>query len=224
MDHHRHVRHQLRHAELGTKGILERGRGKLSGESFPLRRICMKNKIKMDLALLMFATVIPNTAFAQDSSNQVPSEQVEFADIYIGDELITVPVVIESEIACKTARSGVQYEDTIESATYYIPVTEEGKAYNEEYVSGARARGTATDTYLDPRKYLTATSIIRYTMSSNDEYVLINNVAITKNRNPESSSTGGYLYGIGTPTPRIVCVGLAKNNRATARNRCECTA
>ena len=139
----------------------------------------MKNKIKMDLALLMFATVIPNTAFAQDSSNQVPSEQVEFADIYIGDELITVPVVIESEIACKTARSGVQYEDTIESATYYIPVTEEGKAYNEEYVSGARARGTATDTYLDPRKYLTATSIIRYTMSSNDEYVLINNVAIT---------------------------------------------
>ena len=43
----------------------------------------MKNKIKMDLALLMFATVIPNTAFAQDSSNQVPSEQVEFADIYI---------------------------------------------------------------------------------------------------------------------------------------------
>ena len=148
----------------------------------------MKNKIKMDLALLMFATVIPNTAFAQDSSNQFPSEQVEFADIYIGDELITVPVVIESEIAGKTARSGVQYEDTIESATYYIPVTEEGKAYNEEYVSGARARGTATDTYLDPRKYLTATSIIRYTMSSNDEYVLINNVAITKNRNPESSS------------------------------------
>ena len=146
----------------------------------------MKNKIKMGLALLMFATVIPNTAFAQDSSNQVPSEQVEFADIYIGDELITVPVVIESEIACKTARSGVQYEDTIESATYYIPVTEEGKAYNEEYVSGARARGTATDTYLDSRKYLTATSIIRYTMSSNDEYVLINNVAITKNRNPES--------------------------------------
>ena len=48
----------------------------------------MKNKIKMGLALLMFATVIPNTAFAQDSSNQVPSEQVEFADIYIGDELI----------------------------------------------------------------------------------------------------------------------------------------
>ena len=47
-------------------------------------------------------------------------------------------------------------------------------------------------------------------MSSNDEYVLINNVAITKNRNPESSSTGGYLYGIGTPTARIVCVGLAK--------------
>ena len=88
----------------------------------------MKNKIKMGLALLMFATVIPNTAFAQDSSNQVPSEQVEFADIYIGDELITVPVVIESEIAGKTARSGVQYEDTIESATYYIPVTEEGKA------------------------------------------------------------------------------------------------
>ena len=87
-------------------------------------------------------------------TNQVPSEQVEFADIYIGDELITVPVVIESEIAGKTARSGVQYEDTIESATYYIPVTEEGKAYNEEYVSGARARGTATDTYLDPRKYL----------------------------------------------------------------------
>ncbi len=77
----------------------------------------MKNKIKMDLALLMFATVIPNTAFAQDSSNQVPSEQVEFADIYIGDELITVPVVIESEIACKTARSGVQYEDTIPSLT-----------------------------------------------------------------------------------------------------------
>lgn len=97
--------------------------------------------------------------------------------------MITVPVVIESEIAGKTARSGVQYEDTIESATYYIPVTEEGKVYNEEYVSGARARGTATDTYLDPRKYLTATSIIRYTMSSNDEYVLINNVAITKNRN-----------------------------------------
>ena len=96
--------------------------------------------------------------------------------------MITVPVVIESEIAGKTARSGVQYEDTIESATYYIPVTEEGKVYNEEYVSGARARGTATDTYLDPRKYLTATSIIRYTMSSNDEYVLINNVAITKNR------------------------------------------
>lgn len=45
----------------------------------------MKNKIKMGLALLMFATVIPNTAFAQDSSNQVPSEQVEFADIYIGE-------------------------------------------------------------------------------------------------------------------------------------------
>ena len=111
--------------------------------------------------------------------------------------MITVPVVIESEIAGKTARSGVQYEDTIESATYYIPVTEEGKVYNEEYVSGARARGTATDTYLDPRKYLTATSIIRYTMSSNDEYVLINNVAITKNRNPESSSSGGYCVGIG---------------------------
>ena len=48
--------------------------------------------------------------------------------------MITVPVVIESEIAGKTARSGVQYEDTIESATYYIPVTEEGKVYNEEYV------------------------------------------------------------------------------------------
>ena len=95
--------------------------------------------------------------------------------------MITVPVVIESEIAGKTARSGVQYEDTIESATYYIPVTEEGKAYNEEYVSGARARGTATDTYLDPRKYLTATSIIRYTMSSNDEYVLM----VSEHRMPE---------------------------------------
>ena len=60
--------------------------------------------------------------------------------------MITVPVVIESEIAGKTARSGVQYEDTIESATYYIPVTEEGKVYNEEYVSGARARDS--DRYL----------------------------------------------------------------------------
>ena len=29
-------------------------------------------------------------------------------------------------------------------------------------------------------------------------------VAETKNRNPESSSTGGYLYGIGTPTARIL--------------------
>ena len=95
--------------------------------------------------------------------------------------MITVPVVIESEIAGKTARSGVQYEDTIESATYYIPVTEEGKVYNEEYVSGARARGTATDTYLDPRKYLTATSIIRYTMSSNDEYVYM----VSEHRMPE---------------------------------------
>ena len=49
-------------------------------------------------------------------------------------------------------------------------------------------------------------------MSSNDEYVLINNVAITKNRNPESSSSGGYLYGIGTPNARIVCVGIGKNS------------
>lgn len=58
----------------------------------------------MDLALLMFATVIPNTAFAQDSSNQVPSEQVEFADIYIGDELITVPVVIGLSEKVNSAR------------------------------------------------------------------------------------------------------------------------
>lgn len=174
----------------------------------------MKNKMKMGLALLMLATIIPNTAFAQDTSNQVPSEQVEFADIYIGDELVTVPVVIETETTGKTARSGVQYEDTTESATYYIPVTEEGKEYNEEYVSSAKARGTATDTYLDPRKYLTATSIIRYTMSNDGvyDYVLINNVAITQNRNPESSSAGGYLYGIGTPTARIVCAGPSKNS------------
>lgn len=61
--------------------------------------------------------------------------------------MITVPVVIESEIAGKTARSGVQYEDTIESATYYIPVTEEGKVYNEEYVSRCESKRDS-DRYL----------------------------------------------------------------------------
>ena len=44
----------------------------------------MKNKIKMDLALLMFATVIPNTAFAQDSSNQVPSDRLNL-QIFISE-------------------------------------------------------------------------------------------------------------------------------------------
>lgn len=158
---------------------------------------------------------IPCSIFTYADNEIDQSGEVVFQTVMIGEESVIVPCVVKTTSQGIVARGGTEtvVEDDI---TYYLPVTDEAKEYNARFVSSSRSSGVATDTFPDPKNYMIATSSIRYTISGgyisgkycDDLYIQIDNVALTRNKDPESSTGGGILWGIGNPTAdRIVCVG-----------------
>lgn len=171
--------------------------------------------ISVSIIILLASFVMPVYA-AQDTEEQ--KGQLVWETITIGDETITIPTAIKRTNNTVMTRNSIQAACE-EAVTYYIPVTEEGREYNNNLRYASRSLGEATDTFPDPKHYMVATSHIRYTISSGtldvylpDLFVRIDNVAITKDKEPESSSSGGILWGIGNPTAdKITCVGARPN-------------
>lgn len=140
--------------------------------------------IILTVVIIMFL-IVPIKATTND-------EKVSLVTITLGDEKVEIPVVTNKN----TMRSG----EVGELSTFYIPVTEEGKAYNKNYVSNVKSRLTATDQFPDPKNYITFTSYINY--EYNNSYILIKSAALRKNKAADS-----YLKGIGSPSVTIKCVG-----------------
>ena len=127
-----------------------------------------------------------------------------------------VPVVV-SATELVVATSSWAKTECIETAQYFLPVTEEGKEYNNSYIDSimqnSRYSGVSSDSYPDPKNYLLITTYVRYTISGGyfdntwigDYLILIDNVAITKY--PDNILQGGMMVGASNPTARIVCRG-----------------
>lgn len=169
---------------------------------------------------VLFAIMVlslPCSIFTYADNESEQAGKLSFESVMIGEERVVVPCVVKTTAQGIVARGGTEtaYEDDI---TYYLPITQEGKEYNTRFVTSGRSNGEATDTFPDPKNYMIATSKIRYTISGgyisgkycSDLYIQIDNVALTRNKDPESSTSGGILWGIGNPTAdRIVCVGAS---------------
>lgn len=177
----------------------------------------MRKVLSFALAVLfVYAMAITGRA---EPALDAPNGQMSFTEIDLGGKEITIPVFSEVITATSNARTGEQQEAG-ELITLYLPVTDEGLAYNEEYLQTvkkqSRASGTATDSYPDPNNYMVVTSYIRYTISGatcdgewvDDFKALITNVAITKDKSAESLGNGGYLIGISNPSAYVVCTGF----------------
>lgn len=173
----------------------------------------MKRVFSFFMAVVFLASV---STICYATTEAELSKTLLFEEVKIGSESFLVPVVVSTEKQVVATRSGAKSECT-EIAQYYLPVTEEGKEYNNSFVSSAmrnpRSSGVSSDSYPDPKNYLQITTYIRYTISGgyfdstwiSDYMVLIDNVAITKY--PDNILDGGMMVGASNPTVRIVCRG-----------------
>lgn len=163
------------------------------------------------VALINIFCVPPAFALENNQGNQ---EKFSFGTVIINNETITVPTITRSVKKPIATRSGslTYYKD---SMTYYLPVTKEAQAYNEELIRNS-GELTQTKPEFDPQGYMIATSHITYVLSegaidgqsANDLYILITNVALTRDKDPESILHGGYLLGISNPVAtKIICTG-----------------
>lgn len=161
-----------------------------------MRRII---SLLLSIALILAVPMTVNAAS--------PSMELSFSQITMGDRNVVVPVV-SKEISTFSTDSG----RATKQLTFYLPVTEEGFEYNEQFVKKARNfSGETTDTNIDPKMYMGVTTYIRYTISGavsdnvwvDDFMVLIDNVAITKDKSPDSN----YLIGISSPSAYVECSG-----------------
>ncbi|WP_297200747.1 hypothetical protein [uncultured Flavonifractor sp.] len=163
------------------------------------------------VVIINISCVPPAFALENDQKTQ---EKFAFDTVIIDNETITVPTITRSVKKPIATRSGslTCYKDSV---TYYLPVTEEAQAYNEELVRNS-GELTQTKPEFDPQGYMIATSHITYVISegtidgqsASDLYILITNVALTKDKDPESIVHGGYLLGISNPVAtKIICTG-----------------
>lgn len=174
----------------------------------------MKRFYSISLALAMFWSLCCSPlAFASAPAVNAPDRELSFATITMGDEAMVIPVIVEtSKQQMRVTRSGGTYQDAVQTATYYIPATEEGIAYNNNYVQAARFTVEATDQELDPKHYITMTSTIRFTMydsldgTAKDSLLGLDNVSITRTKDPIGLDWD--ILGVGNPTIEIKQVGM----------------
>lgn len=169
---------------------------------------------------MLLTSIVPvNATSFEFYDENYPVSELKLETISGRNDDITVPVVVKtvplSLYTAYAANGGCEYEQT---STYYIPATEDGENYNEEFVQKVRSAspGTVSDTMLDKNRYVSVTITIRYTVypsldnTYEDYMVEMNSVAITRDKNPEPSSSG-YFVGIGAgPNARIVQSGLSE--------------
>lgn len=169
---------------------------------------------------ILLTSIVPvnATSFEYYDENH-PVSELKLETISGRNDNITVPVVVKTvPLSLNTAYAadgGCEYE---QASTYYIPASEDDEDYNEEFVQKMRSAspGVVTDTMLDKNRYVSVTITIRYTVYPSldnkyeDRMVGMNSVAITRDKNPEPSSSG-YFVGIGSgPKARIVQTGYSE--------------
>lgn len=158
---------------------------------------------------LCLCSILPTQAAALGQETST-SNDVTFETVVLDGKAITVPVILEETNIETYAVNGA--EMGTQQATYYIPVTEEGQAYNEMYVANSNTSGVSTDSRPDPNKYFTITTYIRYTMYSTDvapdAYVSIDNVAITRTQEPTAIEWD--ILGVGTPKVQVSQRGVSE--------------
>ena len=104
-----------------------------------MRRII---SLLLSIALILAVPMTVNAAS--------PSMELFFSQITMGDRNVVVPVV-SKEISTFSTDSG----RATKQLTFYLPVTEEGFEYNEQFVKKARNfSGETTDTNIDPKMYI----------------------------------------------------------------------
>lgn len=174
-------------------------------------------RISSILLAIMWSLYCTVPVFASDSgSTDAPEGELIFETITMGNEAMVIPVVIETtEPQTRMARSGETYQDVTQTATYYIPVTDDDIVYNENYVQmtqAARFSGTGTDQHPDPKHYVTMTSSIKYTLYNSldgktpDSLIGIDQVSITRSQDPVGLDWD--ILGNTNPSVEIKQIGL----------------
>lgn len=181
----------------------------------------MKRFYSVFLALAMFWSLCYSPlAFASAPAVNASDRELSFATITLGDETMIIPVIVEtSKQQMRITRSGGTYQDAVQTATYYIPATEEGIAYNNNYVQAARFTGTSTDQEPDPKHYFTMTSTISFTLydsldgKNKDSLLGLNKASITRSQEP--IGIGWDILGVSTLTIDVVQVGMTDRGHGT---------
>lgn len=179
----------------------------------------MKRFYSVFLVFAMFwSSCCSSLAFASAPAVNAPDRELSFTTITMGDDAMVIPVIVEtSKQQMRYTRSGGIYQDAAQAVTYYIPVTEEGIAYNNNYVQATRFTGTTADQEPDPKNYLTMTSTISFTLydsldGKNKSSLLgLNNASITWSREP----TGLGWEGVSPLTIDVVQVGMTDRGHGT---------
>lgn len=174
----------------------------------------MKRFCSVFLALAMFWSLCCSSlAFASAPAANTPDRELSFTTITMGDDAMVIPVIVEtSKQQMRVARSGGTYQDAVQAATYYIPATEEGIAYNNNYVQTARFTDTATYPSPDPKHYITMTSHINFSLYDSldgtvkDSLLGINRVWLTRSQDPPGLDWD--ILGVKNPTIEVTQIGL----------------
>lgn len=153
----------------------------------------MKRFYSVFLAFAMFwSSCCLSLAFASAPAVNAPDRELSFTTITMGDDAMVIPVIVEtSKQQMRYTRSGGIYQDAAQAATYYIPVTEEGMAYNEAYIQAAQsAQLEGSIENFDPKHYYKIKSTICYTLYNSldgaepDSLVGMDMVSITRSQDP----------------------------------------
>lgn len=176
----------------------------------------MKRISSLLLAILWpLCCIIP--VFAADPApSNIPEGELTFETITLGDKTMEIPVFVKTVEQPSLSRSGGSGTKMEETATYCIPMTDEGIEYNEAYVQAARSARLSDITQgFDFKHYFVLQSKIEFTLYDSldgefkDSLLGMDTVTITRSQDP----AGLDLDILGAQNPCVVIKQFGTTDR-----------
>ena len=185
----------------------------------------MKRIISAFLTMLLTMCCASPALAVDTEQSEVVDGELTIETITIGNEIIEIPVVTTTEKSTYSTYSGQSLTAVEESSTFYIPITEEGLKYNEDYIESIKALGTSlstSDQFLDPKKYYKLTSTINYSIydsadgKEKDWLIGIDSISISHSQDPVGMDWD--IYDIDDPRAVIYQNGLCEGHDKDEEN------
>lgn len=161
--------------------------------------LCLVSVLLLGVSLPVSAA---NSNDATADEDKIYLNDLSITTVQIDGQNVQIPIYEENATPLLAASDLVS--DIQKEVTYFIPVTDTAKNYNDNLIKTMQSRISGSNQAIDARGYVTVTSTINFTRDYYNGHprIKMSSFRLTKNRNLDS-----YLIGIRRPTATVYQLG-----------------